>query len=229
MCSTEDAGEGGAKPAADTELIFIIRPSREGVGVSSERRQAKREQILDAAVLEIARSGYYRTTVSTIARRAGVADGTIYLYFTSKEELLVSIFERAMERFNAEAARIVDEDGAAAEDKLRRLVALHLSLLGEDRDLAVIFQVEFRHTLHILERLSRSRMRDYLALIARVVEQGKVEGVFKADMDALFAAKVVFGILDEMATDWVLSSKNTRLASRSDPVNELILGGLRAS
>jgi TetR/AcrR family fatty acid metabolism transcriptional regulator len=197
--------------------------------LSGERKEARREQILDAAVLEIARRGYYGTTVSTIARRAGVADGTIYLYFKSKEDLLVSIFERAMQRFNEEAGCIVEEAAAGAEDKLRRLVALHLSLMGEDRDLAVIFQVEFRHTLHILERLSRSRMRDYLALIARVVEQGKQEGVFKRDVDALFAAKVVFGILDEMATDWVLSSKNTRLASRSGPVNDLLLGGLRAN
>ena len=102
------------------------------------------------------------------------------------------------------------------------------SLLGEDRDLAVIFQVEFRHTLHILERLSRSRMRDYLALIAQVVEQGKQEGVFKADLDALFTAKVVFGILDEMATDWVLSGRNMRLASRAEPVSDLLLGGLRS-
>lgn len=197
--------------------------------MNTGRKEAKRERILDAAVLEIARHGYYRATVSTIARRAGVADGTIYLYFKNKEDLLVSIFERAMERFDREARRIVEEGGAGAEDKLRRLVALHLTLLGEDQDLAVIFQVEFRHTLHILERLSRSRMRDYLTLIARVVEQGKDEGVFKRDLDALFTAKVVFGILDEMATDWVLSNKNIRLAARSEPVNDLILGGLRAT
>jgi TetR/AcrR family fatty acid metabolism transcriptional regulator len=196
--------------------------------LSTERKEAKREGILDAAVLEIARRGYYGTTVSTIARRAGVADGTIYLYFKSKEDLLVSIFERAMLRFNEEAASIV-EAGAGAEDKLRRVVALHLSLLGEDRDLAVIFQVEFRHTLHILERLSHSRMRDYLALIARVLEQGKEEGVFRPDLDALLAAKMVFGILDEMATDWVLSKRNTRLAARCEPVNELLLGGLKAT
>jgi TetR/AcrR family fatty acid metabolism transcriptional regulator len=194
----------------------------------AKRKEAKRGQILDAAVLEIARHGYYGTTVSTIARRAGVADGTIYLYFNSKEELLVSVFERAMQRFNEEARQITADDAAGAEAKLRRLVALHLSRLGEDRDLAVVFQVEFRHTIHVLELLSRSRIREYLALIARVVEQGKQEGVFKEDVDPLFAAKVVFGILDEMATDWVLSKKNTRLASRSDPVCDLLLGGLRA-
>ena len=194
----------------------------------AKRKEAKRGQILDAAVLEIARHGYYGTTVSTIARRAGVADGTIYLYFNSKEELLVSVFERAMQRFNEEARQIAADDAAGAEDKLRRLVTLHLSLLGEDRDLAVVFQVEFRHTIHVLELFSRSRIREYLALIARVVEQGKQEGVFKEDVDPLFAAKVVFGILDEMATDWVLSKKNTRLASRSDPVCDLLLGGLLA-
>jgi TetR/AcrR family fatty acid metabolism transcriptional regulator len=197
--------------------------------MSAERKEAKRERILDAAVLEIARHGYYGTTVSTIARRAGVADGTIYLYFKSKEEMLVSIFERAMQLFSAQAQQIVDERGAGAEDKLCRIVALHLSLLGEDRDLAVIFQVEFRHTLHVLELLSRSGIRDYLALIARVVDEGKAEGVFKADADPLFTAKVVFGVLDEMATDWVLSRKNTRLASRAEPVSDLLLGGLRAS
>ncbi len=155
-----------------------------------------------------------------------MADGTIYLYFKSKEDLLVSVFERATQRFSDEARRIVADD-AGAESKLRRIVALHLSLLGEDRDLAVIFQVEFRHTLHILERLSRSRIRDYLGVIAQVVEQGKGEGTFKAELDALLAAKMVFGTLDEMVTDWVLSRKNVRLASRSDAVSNFLLGGLR--
>jgi TetR/AcrR family fatty acid metabolism transcriptional regulator len=195
--------------------------------VNTARKEAKRERILDAAVLEIARRGYYGTTVANIAGRAGVADGTIYLYFKNKEDILVSIFERAMELFSVRAQKIVDEGAADAVDKLRRIVALHLSLLGEDRDLAVIFQVEFRHTLHVLELLSRSRIRDYLALIANVVEQGKAEGVFKADADALLTAKVVFGVLDEMVTDWVLSRKNTKLVSRAEPVSELLLGGLR--
>ena len=194
-----------------------------------ERKEAKRERILDAAVREIAGRGYHRTTVSDIAGRAGVADGTIYLYFKGKEDILVSVFERAMQRFNDEAQRIVEDGVGDPEHTLRRIVALHLDLLGEDRDLAVIFQVEFRHTLHVLELLSRSRMRDYLALIAQVVEEGKADGVFKPDVDAMFVAKAVFGILDEMATDWVLSRKNIRLASRADPVSDLLLGGLRVS
>jgi TetR/AcrR family transcriptional regulator, fatty acid metabolism regulator protein len=197
--------------------------------VRAKRKEAKRQRILDAAVLEIARRGYYGTTVATIAGRAEVADGTIYLYFKNKEHLLLSIFERAMGRFIDEARGIVDHPDLAAEEKLRRIVALHLTLLGADRDLAVIFQVEFRHTLHVLRLLSRSRIQEYLGLIARVVDQGKRDGVFRHQVNALFTAKVVFGILDEMVTDWVLSRKNTRMAARAEPVCDFILGGLRAS
>jgi len=195
--------------------------------VSAGSKEAKRQRILDAAVLEIARRGYYGTTVAMIAGRAGVADGTIYLYFKNKEEILVSIFERAMGRFIDEARHTADDPASSPEEKLRRIVTLHLTLLGENRDLAVIFQVEFRHTLHIMQMLSRSRLHEYLDLIAEIVNAGKQAGSFRADVDGLFAAKVVFGVLDEMATDWVLSRKNTRMAARAEPVCDLILGGLR--
>jgi len=202
--------------------------SDSGAFVSEETREAKRERILDAAVVEIARRGYYRTTVSHVAQRAGVADGTIYLYFKNKEDVLVSVFDRAMRRFIVEARGIVEDGTLGAVGTLRRLVALHFTLLGADRDLAVVFQIEFRHTLHVLEVLSRSGIRDYLALIARVVEQGKREGAFRPDAEALLAAKAVFGVLDEMVTDWVLSRKNVRLAARADAVSDLLLRGLAA-
>ena len=93
----------------------------------------------------------------------------------------------------------------------------------------IVFQVEFRHTLHVLEVLSHSHIRQYLALIARVVDQGKRNGNFRPDVDPLFTAKMVFGILDEMATDWVLSKKNTRMAARAEPVSAFVLGALRES
>ncbi len=186
----------------------------------------KRERILDAAIVEIAQRGYYKTTISTIARRAGVADGTIYLYFRNKAEILVSIFDRAMARFIDEG-RVHLTKVHGAESQLRRIVELHLSLVSENRDLAVIFQVELRHSLHFMAQFSRSRIRDYLETIAAIIHSGQSEGVFRANLDPLLAAKAVFGILDEMATDWVLSHRNTRLAAKSDAVAELVLGGLR--
>jgi TetR/AcrR family fatty acid metabolism transcriptional regulator len=196
--------------------------------LKAELREAKHERILDAASVEIARSGYFGTTVSAIARRAGVADGTIYLYFKSKESVLVSIFERAMQRIIDEARPIVSDPQLGAPAKLRRLVELHLSLVGMDRDMAVVLQVELRHSLHFLDLFSRSRIREYLALIAEVVEQGRREGSFRETADPLFTAKAVFGLVDEMATDWVLSKKNTRLVARAEAVSELLLGGVSA-
>src|SRR5512133_441392 len=116
----------------------------------------KKEASLDAAVVEIAAHGYHGTTVAMIARRAGVADGTIYLYFKNKEEVLVSLFDRAMDRFTAlgegELARL--EDPVA---RLARIIELHLELVGGDRDLAIITQVELRHSVHFLDQLSRAK------------------------------------------------------------------------
>jgi len=187
----------------------------------------KRERILDAAVLEIARRGFGATTVAMIARRAGVADGTIYLYFKNKDEILRQLFERAMGRFIAEGGtRLTGVDGA--ENKLRAIVALHLELVGQDRDLAIITQVELRHSLHFMEELSRAQVGQYLGIIADVVDQGRREGVFRADCEPIFAAKAIFGVLDEMATDWILSQRNVRLESKAVAVAEFVLRGVRA-
>lgn len=185
----------------------------------------KKTAILDAAVVEIARHGYHQTTVAMIARRAGVADGTIYLYFANKEEILFSLFERAMGRFISEGSAQVDQ-GASAVEKLRRIVEQHLTLVGQDRDLAIITQVELRHSTHFMDQLSRNQVGDYLAILGAVVAQGVKEGSFRQDLDPVFAAKAVFGVLDEMATDWVLSNRNKRLESQVQAVTDFLLGGL---
>ncbi len=187
----------------------------------------KQQRILDAAVVEIAQHGYYHTTVARIAARAGVADGTIYLYFKNKEELLLRLFERAMERFSHEGRERLAAV-ATAREKLTGIVDLHLSLVGEDRDLAIITQVELRHSLHVLAHLSRTLVGDYLEVLTRVIEQGQAEGEFRRDLEPTFVAKAVFGVLDEMATDWVLSRRNTRLAGRAPAVTDFLLSGLLA-
>ncbi len=182
----------------------------------------KKQRILDGATVEIARRGYHQTTVAMIARRAGVADGTIYLYFKNKEEILISLFDRALGRFIAEGKqRLEGLDGAEA--KLRAIVELHLSLVGQDRDLAIITQVELRHSLHFLEELSRAKVGHYLGIIAEVIASGRGGGGFRQDLDPVLAAKAVFGVLDEMATDWVLSRRNTRLEAKVPEVSELVL------
>lgn len=186
----------------------------------------KKEAILDAAVVEIASHGYHGTTVAMIARRAGVADGTIYLYFENKEQILVSLFERAIDRFTEQGARELAALSGPHE-RLDRIMELHLELVGSDRDLAIITQVELRHSLHFLDQLSRAKVGAYLQAIAAVIAEGQAAGLWRRDLEASFLAKSVFGVLDEMATDWVLSRRNTRLQARAEAVAAFIGAALR--
>src|SRR5688572_28878458 len=99
----------------------------------------KREAILRAAIKVFAGKGYFNSKVSDIAKEAGIADGTVYLYFKSKDDILHSFFDRAMAEFIAEGKKQLAELESPAE-KLRRIAELHLERLGADRDLAIVFQ-----------------------------------------------------------------------------------------
>lgn len=193
----------------------------------NRRTDDKRTRILDAAVVEIARAGFYGTTVSKIARRAGVADGTIYLYFENKEAILVGVFDRAMDRFIGGGVLELGSGGDAST-LLKEIVQLHLELVGEDHDMAVILQVELRHSLHFMNLFSRTRLREYLEIIAGVVVQGQREGVFRADLEPMFSAKMVFGALDQVATDWILADDNSRLSARAEDVFHFLKRALAA-
>ena len=187
----------------------------------------KREAILRAATKVFARSGYFNSKVADVAREAGVADGTVYLYFKSKEEILRSIFERntsdAVRAGRAELAKIEDP-----REKLRRIARHHLERLGADRDLAVVFQVELRGTTKFMEEFSAAGLAEYLGLIREVFEEGQAAGVFRRGLNAKLVAKVLFGALDEMATNWILSKRRYKLAPMADEVLDIVLGGVRA-
>ncbi len=188
----------------------------------------KRSRILAAAIQAFSRSGYHQTRISDIAKAANVADGTVYLYFEGKREILSKIFEERMaaslERGREELRRI---DGAV--EKLRRLVELHLEDLGENPELATVFQIELRHSTGFMELYSRGELRDYFQLIAEILEQGQKEGCIRNDIDPWFATKCIFGVLDEAATNWILSKRNYRLRSSATQILDFILNGLSAS
>lgn len=185
----------------------------------------KRDAILRAAVKVFARHGFFQSQVADIARVAGVAAGTVYLYFRSKDDLLVSIFDRTMRDAIAEGRAALAEVADPVE-RLRRIARLHLERLGRDRDLAVVVQVELRQSIKFMERFSSTHLQDYLNLIRRTIADGQAAGAFRADVDANTAAKVFFGALDEMATNWMLSRRKYALAGDADTVVDLLIGGL---
>src|SRR5262245_54437742 len=187
----------------------------------------KRDAILRAAIDVFADRGYFNAQVADVARGAGVAAGTVYLYFRSKDDLLISIFERGMRDALAEGRTLVAGLREPSE-RLRRLARMHLARLGRDRNLAVVFQVELRQSTKFMERFSATLLRDYLGLIREAIEDGQREGLFRVDIKPTVAAKMLFGALDEMATNWILSRRRYSLEADADAVVDLFLNGARA-
>ena len=187
----------------------------------------KREAILRAATRTFARNGYFNSKVADIASAAGVADGTVYLYFKSKEEILHSIFDRSVESAIFEVRQQL-EIISDPREKLRRIAHLHLERLGADRDLAVVFQVELRSSTKFMEEFSAAGFAEYLGLIRSAFEEGQSAGVFRKELNAKVVAKILFGALDEMATNWILSHRRYKLAPAADEVLDIILGGVSA-
>lgn len=185
----------------------------------------KRESLLRAATRVFAQRGYFNAQVADIAREAGVAAGTVYLYFRSKDDLLVSIFERTMRA-------AIDENRAAIQhvtdpvDRLRRIARLHLERIGRDRSLAIVFQVELRQSTKFMERFSATQFREYLGIIRQTIADGQQAGRFRRDVSATIAAKALFGALDEMATNWILSRRRYTLGPEADAIVDLFVNGL---
>jgi TetR/AcrR family fatty acid metabolism transcriptional regulator len=211
------------------EHSFMARTSTTTAAPATQsetfRGTSKRERILRAAVDVFARNGYFNAKVAEIAKAAGVADGTIYLYFDGKEDLLITIFRehtrnylQSLEREMANVRR--------PDDRIRVAIRHHLDTLGRDRNLAVVAQVELRHSLKFMSLLSQQEVADYLNMIRKIIEHGQKEGVFRRNLHPQLVAKSVFGILDEMVTSWILSEKDYALGDQADQIADLILTGL---
>lgn len=191
----------------------------------ASRPQSKRERILRAAIDVFAQSGYFNAKVSEIARAAGVADGTIYLYFDGKEDLLTSIFREYTRNYLQSLERDVANVNRA-EERMRIAIRHHLEALGRDRSLAIVAQVELRHSLKFMTLLSHQEIADYLNILRKIVESGQQDGTFRRNLRPQMVAKAVFGIVDEMVTSWMLSEKEYNLADQADAVADLVLNGL---
>jgi TetR/AcrR family fatty acid metabolism transcriptional regulator len=187
----------------------------------------KREAILRAGIKVFARKGFFNAKVADVAKEARIADGTVYLYFKSKDEILHSIFDQAMERFIAEGKAEL-RNIASPVDRLRRIAELHLARLGADRDLAVVFQVELRGSTKFMREFSAAGFHDYLEVIRKTIDDGQKSGLFRSDIKPVVCAKIFYGSLDEMVTNWILSKKPYALEPMAQEVLKVFLKGISA-
>src|SRR6187402_344575 len=173
---------------------MAVAARRSRPAVTRIEKTDKRDALLRAAIETFAARGFFNAQVADVARTAGVAAGTVYLYFRGKDDLLISIFEKTMK----EAIASGRESIASLDDplaQLRTIARLHLDRMSRDRNLAVVFQVELRQSTKFMERFSTSHLREYLGIIRDIVAAGQADGAFRRDLNPTLAAKLLFGML----------------------------------
>jgi TetR/AcrR family fatty acid metabolism transcriptional regulator len=186
----------------------------------------KRARILDAAVKVFADRGFFTATVAEIARAAGVADGTIYLYFKSKDDLLLRLFDEKMSDLLTEARAAIDSEGSAAA-RLRRFITLHLALVEKNPELASVLIVELRQSAQFLKGLEKAKLSAYLDVIGQVVKAGQDSGELDPALSPSTVKRAIFGALDELALGWLLSGRKTSLKKTAAEVAEWLVRGLQ--
>ncbi|MFJ7467721.1 TetR/AcrR family transcriptional regulator [Peribacillus frigoritolerans] len=184
----------------------------------------KYNQIIDAAVIVIAQNGYYQAQVSKIAKQAGVADGTIYLYFKNKEDILISLFHEKMGYFVEQIEEEIKGKNTASE-KLHVLIQKHFQNLSEDVNLAIVTQLELRQSNKELRLRINDVLRGYLNLIDQIIIEGKENGEFLPDLNNLLARQMIFGTIDETVTTWVMNEQKYSLPDLAPDVHRLLIGG----
>ena len=192
-----------------------------------KRDRPKYKQIVDAAVIVIAENGYHQAQVSKIAKEAGVADGTIYLYFKNKEDILISVFREKMAIFVNNVEVILKQDIDTSE-KLFRMIDSHFRILHEDRHLAIVTQLELRQSNKGLRLRINEVLKEYLMLLDAILKEGIVKGVLDEGLDIRLARQMVFGTIDETITSWVMNDQKYDLMKLSPEVHRLIMNAMKA-
>ncbi|OKL38390.1 TetR/AcrR family transcriptional regulator [Domibacillus mangrovi] len=192
-----------------------------------KKNKPKYHQIIDAAVIAIAENGYHQAQVSKIARQAGVADGTIYLYFKNKEDILISLFQEKVGMFAVKMRESIQIKAKAAE-QLRMLVENHFTMLTEDPHLAVVTQLELRQSNKELRLKINEVLKEYFLLIDQILQDGIDNGEFRSNLNIRLARQMIFGTLDEMITTWVMNDQKYDLTASAPDVVEMLLNGFSA-
>jgi TetR/AcrR family fatty acid metabolism transcriptional regulator len=185
----------------------------------------KYQRILDAAVEVIAENGYFNSPVSAIAARAGVADGTIYLYFKSKDDVLRTAIDAIIDRFH----RRVQEQFVTMRDpreQLEFIAQVHLESSSVDRNMAILMQTEMRQSAKFIAEFSHKHLVRYIQVVREVVRRGQESGVFRQDISDGLVAHCMFGAIDELLSSAVFTQREYDAKVTAAQVIDVLLRGI---
>lgn len=208
------------------EHSFICgRACREVFIVTKSKNIDKYHRILDAAVKVFAEQGFHQATISQIAREAGVADGTIYLYFKNKDDILVQFFSYKTKQVFSGFRDDIDR-GGSTEQKLRNLIRRNLEVFQKDRYMALVYQAETRRNSPVVALQIREMAKLYLDIVAEIVEQGQADGTLRKDLHLGLVKRFILGAVEEVISTWLRSGGKYDLVSMADPLVDLFLRGI---
>ncbi len=190
-----------------------------------DKTNDKYQRILEASVNVFADHGFHQSTVSQIAKKAGVADGTIYLYFKNKEDILVQIFNYKTKQIFERFREVVDSADNPIE-KLRSLIRRHLQEFQQDRNLAVVYLAETRQINRVMEDQIKIMSKMYFDLVAEILEQGQQDGHFRKVLHLGLVKRHILGSVDEVISTWLHADDKYDLVSMADPLVDLFINGI---
>jgi TetR/AcrR family transcriptional regulator, fatty acid metabolism regulator protein len=193
-----------------------------------KRNTEKYNQILKAAVKVFAEQGFFQSTVAQVAKEAGVADGTIYLYFKSKDDILIRIYEYQTGLVFEQFRKAVDA-AETAEQKLRNLVHTHLDEFQKDIHMAIVYQAETHQHRRLAQDVIKEMSKWYRDIITEVVELGQEEGTMRRNLYMGLVMRLITGAVDEVINAWIHSHGNYDLVSMADPLVDLFIYGIGMS
>lgn len=192
---------------------------------AGNKARDKYHRILEAAIKVFAEQGFFQATISQIAREAGVADGTIYLYFKNKDDILVNFFNYKTKLVFAKFREEVENADNAVE-KLRSLVTRHLEEFQRDKNMAVVYQAETHRNNRMAESQIKEMAKMYMDIVSDIVEQGQQEGVMRKDLYIGLVKRFILGAVDEVINTWLHSGTKYDLSSMADPLVDLLIRGI---
>lgn len=186
----------------------------------------KHNKIIQAAIKVFARKGFYSARISDIAQEAKVADGTIYLYFNNKYDILISVFEEEIGKIILEVKNLTDQEHNP-QKQLQIFAMQHMKMVKERKDLAEVLQMELRQSNKFMREYRNTKFIEYVDIVSRIIHKGQDAGVFRTDVMPGVAKRALFGALDETARLWILSPNNQyTIEEAAEQISKIFLSGI---
>ncbi|MCY9670562.1 TetR family transcriptional regulator [Paenibacillus alginolyticus] len=195
--------------------------------MTSGKKPDKYYAILEGALKVFAEHGFHKSQVSRIAKEAGVADGTIYLYFKKKEDILTSLFQEKLGEL-VEKLNNGLNDQMTAREALHKVCEIHFSVLEENIHLAYLTQIELRQSDLELRKEIGLALKRYIILIENILEKGKKDGSFRPDFEVKLVRLLIFGGMDEVVTSWLISGQKYSLTAQVGPTIDFFMKGIES-